>query len=35
MKRRYQIDEYGAVQEFRQLAREQNPNIHRKGADGS
>jgi hypothetical protein len=27
MKRRYQIDQQRAVQEFRQLAREQNPNI--------
>jgi hypothetical protein len=27
MKRRYQIDQQGAVQEFRQLAREENPNI--------
>jgi hypothetical protein len=27
MKRRYQIDRQRAVQEFRQLAREQNPNL--------
>jgi hypothetical protein len=27
MKRRYQIDRQRAVQQFRQLAREQNPNI--------
>src|SRR5437660_6077493 len=27
MKRRYQIDQQRAVQQFRQLAREQNPNI--------
>lgn len=27
MKRRYQIDQQRAVQEFRQLAREENPNI--------
>ena len=27
MKRRYQIDQQRAVQEFRQLVREQNPNI--------
>src|ERR1035438_4214938 len=27
MKRRYQIDQQRAVQEFRQLAREQNPNL--------
>jgi hypothetical protein len=27
MKRRYQIDQQRAVQEFRQLAREQNPNV--------
>jgi hypothetical protein len=27
MKRRYQIDQQRAVQEFRQLAREENPNL--------
>ncbi len=27
MKRRYQIDQQRAVQEFRQLAQEQNPNL--------
>jgi hypothetical protein len=27
MKRRYQIDQQRAVQQFRQLAREENPNI--------
>jgi hypothetical protein len=27
MKKRYQIDAQRAVQEFRQLAREQNPNL--------
>jgi hypothetical protein len=27
MKKRYQIDRQRAVQEFRQLAREQNPNL--------
>src|SRR2546422_1047791 len=27
MRRRYQIDQQGAVQQFRQLAREENPNI--------
>src|SRR5450756_1165822 len=27
MKKRYQIDQQRAVQEFRQLAREQNPNL--------
>ena len=27
MKKRYQIDQQRAVQEFRQLAREENPNL--------
>lgn len=27
MRKRYQIDQQRAVQEFRQLAREQNPNL--------
>ena len=27
MKRRYQIDQQRAVQQFRQLAREENPNL--------
>jgi hypothetical protein len=27
MKRRYQIDQQRAVQQFRQFAREQNPNL--------
>jgi len=27
MKRRYQIDQQRAVQEFRQLAQEENPNL--------
>ena len=27
MKKRYQIDQQRAVQQFRQLAREQNPNV--------
>jgi hypothetical protein len=27
MKRRYQIDQQRAVQQFRRLAREENPNI--------
>ena len=27
MRRRYQIDQQRAVQQFRQLAREENPNI--------
>jgi len=27
MKRRYQIDQQRAVQQFRQMAREDNPNI--------
>ncbi len=27
MKKRYQIDQQRAVQQFRQLAREENPNL--------
>ena len=34
MKKRYQIEQQRAVQQFRQLATEQNPNIQMVLADG-